>query len=85
MPAKLKGGSLRPRGNPLAATPAPIESMAISTKDRLLTVSAEMKFIVAGIYTNYTTRIIDDTGIEQEDAFIARPRGNKLVLGFSHI
>ncbi|MCJ1251409.1 hypothetical protein MMC30_008642 [Trapelia coarctata] len=45
----------------------------------------EMKLIVAAIYTNYTTAIIDDAGIEQEDAFIARPKGNKLVLSFSHI
>jgi len=50
-----------------------------------LIVCAEMKFIVAGIYTNYTTAIIDDTGIEQEDAFIARPKGDKLVLSFAHV
>ncbi|KAI9768748.1 MAG: hypothetical protein M1840_004743 [Geoglossum simile] len=41
-----------------------------------------MKHILSSIYRNYTTRIIDDEGIEQEDGFIVGPRGNKLVLLF---
>jgi len=37
------------------------------------------------IYTNYTTYIIDDEGIEQIDSLVASPAGNKLVLGFNRI
>lgn len=39
-----------------------------------------MKLILASIYTNYTTRIIDDEGIEQADGFSIGPIGNKLIL-----
>ena len=39
-----------------------------------------MKFLLAAIYTNYTTSIVDDEGLEQEDAYTAGPVGNKLVL-----
>jgi hypothetical protein len=48
-------------------------------------VGAEMKFIVAAIYTNYRTSIVDDEGIEQEDAYTARPRGCRLILKFEPI
>ncbi len=44
-----------------------------------------MKLIVASIYTNYSTYIIDDEGIEQLDSMIASPAGDKLILGFSRI
>jgi hypothetical protein len=44
-----------------------------------------MKLIVASIYTNYTTHIIDDDGIEQTDSIVASPVGEKLVLGFNRI
>lgn len=36
--------------------------------------------MVAAIYTNYTTTIVDDEGIEQSDSFISGPVGNKLIL-----
>ena len=39
-----------------------------------------MKFVVATIYTNFETRIVDDEGIEQEDGHIGGPRSNKLIL-----
>ena len=42
----------------------------------------EMKLIIAAIYTNFSTHIVDDAGIEQEDAYTAGPRGNKLMLRF---
>ncbi|MCJ1399213.1 hypothetical protein MMC11_002415 [Xylographa trunciseda] len=45
----------------------------------------EMKFLLAAIYTNYTTSIVDDEGIEQEDAYTAGPVGNKLVLKFARV
>ena len=41
-----------------------------------------MKLITAAIYTNYKTHIVDDKGIEQEDAYTAHPKSNKLVLRF---
>ncbi|CAO2655882.1 Nn.00g046850.m01.CDS01 [Neocucurbitaria sp. VM-36] len=40
----------------------------------------EMKYIVAALYSNYTTMIVDDTGIEQSDAYTAPPRSDKLVV-----
>ena len=42
-----------------------------------------MKVVVAAIYTNYTTYVIDDEGIEQMDTMVARPAGEKLILGFN--
>jgi hypothetical protein len=38
--------------------------------------------IIAAIYTDFETSIVDDEGIEQEDAFLAGPVGDKLVLKF---
>lgn len=44
-----------------------------------------MKLVVAAIYTNYTTYVIDDEGIEQLDSMVARPTGEKLILGFNRL
>ena len=44
-----------------------------------------MKLITAAIYTNYRTHIVDDEGIEQQDAYTASPKGNKLVLRFERV
>ena len=41
-----------------------------------------MKLILATIYTNYTTSIIDDTGIEMIDAYVSGPKSNQLTLRF---
>lgn len=38
-----------------------------------------------GIYTNFTTHIVDDTGIEQIDAYVAGPRANKSILRFERV
>ncbi|KAF9776404.1 hypothetical protein IL306_005391 [Fusarium sp. DS 682] len=43
----------------------------------------EMKFILAAIYANFETTVVDDDGIEQEDAYTARPLGEKLVIRFA--
>lgn len=43
-----------------------------------------MKLIIAAIYTNYATEIVDDEGIEQADTYISRPIANKLILRFKH-
>ena len=42
----------------------------------------EMKLLLAAIYTNYATSIIDDTGIEMIDAYVSGPKGNQLTLRF---
>jgi hypothetical protein len=39
-----------------------------------------MKFIIAAIYTNFTSTIIDDDGIEQVDLYTAPPKGGKLMI-----
>jgi hypothetical protein len=44
-----------------------------------------MKLVVAAVYTNYTTYIVDDEGIEQIDHMIARPVAEKLLLGFKRL
>ncbi|KGO40579.1 Cytochrome P450 [Penicillium expansum] len=42
----------------------------------------EIKLVMAAVYSNYTTVIVDDEGIEQDYAFISLPRGRKLMLRF---
>ncbi|MCJ1255979.1 hypothetical protein MMC24_003798 [Lignoscripta atroalba] len=42
----------------------------------------EMKLVVAAVYANYKTSIIDDEGIEQADMYTAGPKGNKLIIKF---
>lgn len=39
-----------------------------------------MKYIVATLYSNYTTTIVDDAGIEQIDAYTAPPKRDKLMV-----
>lgn len=34
------------------------------------------------MYTDFTTSIIDDDGIEQTDSLIAGPKSNKLIVQF---
>lgn len=41
-----------------------------------------MKLVVAALYTNYKTEIVDAEGIEQADVFTAGPVGDKLILRF---
>ncbi|KAL9612972.1 MAG: hypothetical protein Q9167_002449 [Letrouitia subvulpina] len=45
----------------------------------------EMKLIVASVYSNFRTSIVDDSGIEQMDAYTAAPRGKTLVLKFERV
>ena len=40
----------------------------------------QMKHIAAVIWTNFRTVIVDDEGIEQEDAYTAPPKGRKLMV-----
>ncbi|KAI4226001.1 MAG: hypothetical protein L6R36_003500 [Xanthoria steineri] len=43
----------------------------------------ELKYVTAAVYTNFTTTVVDDTGIEQEDGYTTGPRGNQLTLKFT--
>ena len=45
----------------------------------------EMKLIVAAIYTNWRTVVVDAEGIEEIDAYTTRPRSNRLILKFEHV
>lgn len=42
----------------------------------------EIKLLVAAIWTNWKTTIVDDEGIEELDAYTTRPQGGKLVVRF---
>ena len=44
-----------------------------------------MKMITAATYSNFTTHIVDDEGIEQVDAYTAAPEAFKLMLRFERV
>lgn len=44
-----------------------------------------MKLVVAAIYTNFTSHIVDDYGIAQTDGYAARPSSDKLVVRFEPV
>lgn len=39
-----------------------------------------MKFIIAALYSSYSTIAVDDAGIEQLDAYTAPPSSDKFVI-----
>lgn len=41
-----------------------------------------IKNVVAVIYSNFKTSIVDDNGMEQTDGYSSRPAGDKLHLTF---
>ncbi|KAF4922691.1 Cytochrome P450 monooxygenase sdnE [Colletotrichum viniferum] len=45
----------------------------------------EMKLIAAAIWSNFTTYIVDDTDIEQDDTYTARPIAERLMLRFERV
>ncbi|KPM37919.1 hypothetical protein AK830_g8634 [Neonectria ditissima] len=45
----------------------------------------EMKHVIAAIYTNFTTHIVNDEGIEQGDTYTARPVSEQLILRFEAV
>ncbi|KAK4100525.1 cytochrome P450 [Parathielavia hyrcaniae] len=45
----------------------------------------EMKLIVAAIYSNYTSHIVDDDGMEQSDGYTGRPRNEEFFLRFERV
>ncbi|KAK2861481.1 hypothetical protein FQN49_004157 [Arthroderma sp. PD_2] len=44
----------------------------------------EIKLVVAALYTNFTTSVVEDGGMEPIDAYTTRPTGNELVLKFGN-
>lgn len=54
--------------------------MSSGAAGKLLIDRVEMKYIVAALYSNYTTSVVDDTDIEQSDAYTAPPKSGKLVI-----
>lgn len=44
-----------------------------------------IKLLLASIYTNFTTTIVDDDGIEQMDDLLGAPVGDKLILGLNRV
>jgi hypothetical protein len=44
-----------------------------------------MKLATAAIYSNFSTTIVDDQGIEAIDAYTVKPTSNKLILKFERI
>jgi hypothetical protein len=45
----------------------------------------EIKLLVASIYGNWRTEIVNDEGIEEVDAYTTKPTRNKLDLRFVHV
>jgi hypothetical protein len=45
----------------------------------------EMKYILAAIYTNWETVIIDDEGIEQRDFYTAPPKSGRLMIRLNRV
>lgn len=41
-----------------------------------------MKLLLATIYSNYTTHLVDAAGIEMKDAYVSGPEGNQLSVRF---
>lgn len=45
----------------------------------------EIKLVIAAVYSNFRTEIIDDEGIEQTDGYTCGPRSNRLILKFERV
>ncbi|KAI4240465.1 MAG: hypothetical protein LQ352_007632 [Teloschistes flavicans] len=45
----------------------------------------EVKYVTAAVYSNFSSSIIDDSGMEQEDSYTAGPEGEELTLKFTRI
>lgn len=44
-----------------------------------------MKLIIAMVYSNFRTYVVDDEGIEQVDTYTAGPKSNRLFLRFEKV
>ncbi|KAI4205039.1 MAG: hypothetical protein LQ350_000666 [Teloschistes chrysophthalmus] len=45
----------------------------------------EIKYVTAAVYSNFSTSIVDDSGMDQVDSYTAGPEGEELILKFSRI
>jgi len=57
-----------------------IRAMHVRQRCTSADVLTEMKYIVAALYSNYSTSIVDDTGIEQIDSYTAPPESDRLTI-----
>lgn len=48
-------------------------------------VALELKMVVAAIYTNFTTAIADDDGIEHSDGYVGGPKSGRLLIQFNKV
>jgi hypothetical protein len=44
-----------------------------------------MKLVIAAVYSNFRTYIVDDEGIEQMDGYTCGPTSNRLFLRFEKV
>jgi hypothetical protein len=47
--------------------------------------STEIKMIIAAVYSNFRTHVVNDEGIEQMDGYTTGPKSNKLILRFEKV
>lgn len=72
--------------NPPSSPPKRIRFVSFWTaRITLFLPQSEIKLVVAAIYSNFTSKIIDDDGIEPIDAYTVRPSNNRLVLKFERV
>ncbi|KAI2610294.1 cytochrome P450 [Hypoxylon fragiforme] len=45
----------------------------------------EMKLIIAAIYANYTSHVVDDEGVEPTDAYTGHPKSGSLYLRYERV
>lgn len=53
-------------------------------KNLKLTIIPEIKLIIAAIYTNFITLVVNDDGVDQMDGYTCGPSAGKLHLRFEH-
>lgn len=54
-------------------------------RERILAKKSEIKLVVAAVYSNFRTHIVNDDGIEQQDGYTCGPKSNKLTLKFERV
>ena len=47
--------------------------------------NSEIKMVIAAVYTNFRTHIVNDEGIEQMDGYTTGPKSNRLILSFEKV
>ena len=68
----------------------PIQSLSVREvyfpqEADLMVMGAEMKLVVASVYSNYRTEIAEVGDMRQSDEYIAVPRGERCVLRFVRV